>query len=123
MLKPWKPNDDDSDLICYEFKDEAIILHNNSSFEIPLDSFRLEIINESSSLTCVFNNNHELLPEEDFFLNKSKADKPGRSNYIYLKNLEYSEQSIIKLISNKVTYTLKHRSWKSLFPFSYSVLF
>ena len=52
---------------------------------------------------------YELLPKEDLFLLKSKADKPGRSNYIYLKNLEYTEQSIIKLISNKTTYTLKQR--------------
>ena len=95
--------------LSYELKDEALVLHNNSSFEIPLDAFRIEIINENSSLTYVFNKNHELLPKEDLFLLKSKADKPGRSNYIYLKNLEYSEQSIIKLISNKMTYTLKQR--------------
>ena len=97
------------DLICYELKDEALVLHNNASFEIPLDAFGIEIINENSSLTYVFNKNHELLPKEDLFLLKSKADKPGRSNYIYLKNLKYTEQSIIKLISNKTTHTLKQR--------------
>ena len=97
------------DLICYELKDEALVLHNNASFETSLDAFRIELINENSSLTYVFNKNHELLPKEELFLLKSKADKPGRSNYIYLKNLEYTEQSIIKLISNKTTYTLKQR--------------
>ena len=76
---------------------------------LEVRSLRIEIINENSSLTYVFNKNHELLPKEELFLLKSKADKPGRSNYIYLKNLEYTEQSIIKLISNKTTYTLKQR--------------
>ena len=50
---------------------------------------------------------HEHLPKKDLFLLKTKADKPGRSNYSYLKNLEYTEQSIIKLTGNKTTYTLK----------------
>ena len=68
----------------------ASIMNQNKDIAATANSLTLEII-------------------KDLFLLKSKADKPGRSNYIYLKNLEYTEQSIIKLISNKTTYTLKQR--------------
>lgn len=76
-----------------EFKPHVLPLN---TYHISCDYLAFEPVNE-------------LLPKEDLFLLKSNADKPGRSNYIYLKNLEYSEQSIIKLISNKTTYTLKQR--------------